>query len=64
MALQFVLGPSGAGKSHFIMKRSSRNLWNIRTEYLVIVPEQSTLQTQKELVSLHPRRGLLNIDIP
>ena len=32
-------------------------------KYLVIVPEQSTLQTQTELVSLHPRRGLLNIDI-
>ena len=31
--------------------------------YLVIVPEQFTMQTQKELVRLHPDGGILNIDI-
>ena len=64
MALQFVLGPSGAGKSHFIYEKIIKESMEYpEQKYLVIVPEQSTLQTQKELVSLHPRRGLLNIDI-
>ena len=34
-----------------------------RKTYLIIVPEQFTMQTQKELVSLHPAGGILNIDI-
>lgn len=29
----------------------------------MIVPEQFTMQTQKELVSLHPKKGILNIDV-
>ena len=31
--------------------------------YICIVPEQFTLQTQKDFVSMHPRRGILNIDV-
>lgn len=27
------------------------------------MPEQFTMQTQKELVSLHPKKGILNIDV-
>ena len=64
MALQFILGPSGAGKSHFIYEKIiQESLEYPDKKYLVIVPEQFTMQTQKELVSLHPRKGLLNIDI-
>ena len=31
--------------------------------YFVIVPEQFTMQTQMDLVRMHPRGGVLNIDI-
>ena len=33
------------------------------TNYIVIVPEQFTMQTQKDLVTMHPRHGIMNIDI-
>lgn len=32
-------------------------------QFFVIVPEQSTMQGQKDIVRLHPRRGTMNIDI-
>lgn len=64
MSLQLLLGSSGVGKSHYgfqyIIDESIRHP---DRKYLVIVPEQFTMQTQKELVSLHPNKGILNIDI-
>ena len=33
------------------------------TNYLIIVPEQFTLQTQKDIVTMHPDHGVMNIDI-
>lgn len=64
MALQFVFGPSGGGKSHYLysyviresMKHPERN-------YIVLVPEQFTLTTQRELVTMHERHGIMNIDV-
>ena len=64
MPLQFIFGPSGSGKSfylyHHIIEESMRNP---SQNYIVLVPEQFTMQTQKDLVSMHPRRGIMNIDV-
>ena len=32
-------------------------------KYIIIVPEQFTLQTQKQVVKLHPRHACMNIDV-
>ncbi len=64
MSLQFILGNSGAGKSHTLYQniiRESRE--NPEQKILVLVPEQFTMQTQKELVTMHPDGGILNIDV-
>ena len=64
MALQFVLGNSGAGKSYTIYQQiieESRQYPN--RNYLVLVPEQFTMQTQKQLVDLHPAKAIMNIDV-
>ena len=64
MSLQFIFGNSGSGKSHYlyesIIEESIRKPeWN----YLVLVPEQFTMQTQKDLCEMHPRGGIMNIDV-
>lgn len=64
MALQFVLGNSGSGKSTYLYKRAIKEaLENPNKNYLILVPEQFTMQTQRELVSLHPRHAIMNVDV-
>ena len=64
MGLQFVFGPSGAGKSYYIYHKIIReSMENPKRQYLVLVPEQFTMQTQKDLVTMHPRKGIMNIDV-
>ena len=64
MPVKFVFGPSGSGKSHFlynyIIEESEKNP---EQNYIVLVPEQFTMQTQKDLVTMHPKHGIMNIDV-
>lgn len=66
MSLRFVFGGSGAGKStrlySEIIQRAEEEP---ERNFLIIVPDQFTMQTQKEIVT-HPvnkRGGILNIDV-
>ena len=64
MSLQFVFGNSGAGKSYALYQNLiARARKYPERKFLVLVPEQFTMQTQKELVDLHPDGGILNIDV-
>lgn len=64
MGLQFVLGGSGSGKSEYIYKNIiDKSIKNPENNYIVVVPEQYTMATQKKLVQMHPRKGILNIDV-
>ncbi|MEY8352439.1 helicase-exonuclease AddAB subunit AddB [Lachnospiraceae bacterium 54-53] len=64
MSLQFILGGSGSGKTFRLYKELIRMSQEAPdTRYFAIVPEQFTMQTQKEIVSLHPSHGVMNIDI-
>lgn len=64
MSLQLILGSSGAGKSYYLYQKIIKEaLANENLNYLVIVPEQFTLQTQKDFVAMHPYKGIMNIDI-
>ena len=64
MSLQFYFGPSGAGKSRKLYEEIiARSKENPKQNFLIIVPEQFTMQTQKDLVTLHERGGILNIDV-
>lgn len=64
MSLQFVLGRSGSGKSYHLYKKIIEQASkHPERQYLVVVPEQFTMQTQRELVEMHPRHGISNIDV-
>ena len=53
MSLRFFFGPSGSGKSYQIYKEIiERSMENPRQNFLIIVPDQFTMQTQKELVTM------------
>ncbi len=64
MSLKFVFGPSGSGKSRQIYQEiTERAGENPGQNFLVVVPDQFTMQTQKELVLLNNRGGIMNIDV-
>ena len=64
MALQFILGNSGSGKSHYLYQHIiEESLCHPDVNFLILVPEQFTMQTQKDLVSMHPKKGIMNIDV-
>jgi len=64
MALQLILGSSGSGKSHDMYRHMiSCSLEYPDNNYMIIVPEQYTMQTQKNIVDMHPNKGVMNIDI-
>ena len=64
MALQFIFGNPGSGKSHYLYEHIIReSMKHPDTNYIILVPEQFTMQTQKELVLRHPRHGIMNIDV-
>ncbi len=64
MALHFILGGSGSGKSGYIYEHILRQSKEEPQQlFFVVVPEQFTLQTQRELVSRQENRGILNIDV-
>lgn len=64
MSLQFILGTSGSGKSthldNFIIKES---LAHPGQNYMILVPEQYTMETQMSITKFHPNHGTMNIDV-
>lgn len=64
MSLQFILGGAGSGKTwfveHHVVEEAAKHP---ETQYFVVVPEQFTMQTQKNLVILNENKGLWNIEV-
>ncbi len=64
MSLQLIMGGAGSGKTTFLYDRLIEE--SIRfpdQKYILIVPEQFTMQTQKDIVRMHPDHCTMNIDI-
>ena len=64
MPLQFILGSSGSGKSRYLYETVIKeSLAAPKENFLILVPEQFTMEIQRNLIELHPRKGILNIDV-
>ncbi len=64
MSLQFIMGPSGSGKSHYLYQNvTEESIKHPDKNYFVIVPDQFTMQTQKDLVIASPKKGIMNVDV-
>ncbi len=64
MALQMIIGGSGSGKTTLLYDRIiEESILHPGQLYFMIVPEQFTMQTQKDIVTRHPSHGTMNIDI-
>ena len=64
MALRFYIGGSGSGKSRAVYEKIiEESLRERHRRFLVLVPEQATMETQRQIIRLHPRHGIMNIDV-
>lgn len=64
MALKFILGNSGGGKTEYMYQEVVKHAEaNVKKNYLVVVPEQFTMQTQRKLVDLSSNKAIMNIDV-
>lgn len=64
MALTFILGASGAGKTEWIYERALQTAKeHPERTVLVIVPEQFSLQTMKDLITRSETKSMSNIEV-
>ncbi len=64
MALRFIYGGSGSGKTTYLRQKiCSEAMAHPTISYIVLVPDQFTLETQRMYVESTKGHGILNIDI-
>lgn len=64
MSLQFIFGGSGRGKTYYLQHYITEEAKHFQErQYIFLVPEQFTMQTQKELIEISEAKGILNIDV-
>ena len=62
--LRFCFGASGAGKSTTVFGEIiDRSFQEKDRDFIIIVPDQFTMQTQKDVVRMHPSHAIMNIDV-
>ena len=64
MSISFIFGPAGSGKSTYVRNMLIKEAkTSPKKDFLLIVPDQFTMQTQMDIVKAHPDGGILNIDV-
>ncbi len=64
MGLQYILGRSGAGKTHYCYQSIQKALEKGGDHGLILlVPEQFTLQTQKDFIAQQQNKGMMRVEV-
>ncbi len=64
MSLELMMGASGHGKTHLLYKELiEQAALNPDQKYILLVPEQSSLQAQKDVVRMSEDGRIFNIDV-
>lgn len=64
MSLQFIIGRAGAGKSHLLYENMiAASEKHKNKNFVAVVPEQYSMEAQKEILTMHPRKGSFNIEV-
>ena len=64
MSFEIIAGPSGSGKSTYAYNELiRRSLQHPQQQFILIVPDQFSMSSTREICRLHPAGGIMNIDI-
>lgn len=64
MSLQLIVGPSGSGKSHYLYEHIIKEAKErTNQQYVILVPDQYTMQAKRDFVNQSPQKGMLNVDV-
>ncbi|MCR5283434.1 MAG: PD-(D/E)XK nuclease family protein [Lachnospiraceae bacterium] len=64
MSLQIIAGASGSGKSTYAYERIIKlSMEYPEKQFFIIVPDQFSMSTTREILRLHPRGAITNIDV-
>lgn len=64
MAVHFILGGSGRGKSYYLNHVvAARAQAEQDKTFIMLVPEQSTMQVQREIVEISENKAIMNIEV-
>lgn len=66
MSLTFIVGSAGSGKSHLLYERLTNNASkyeNRNEDYIALVPEQYSMEAQREILLASDRHGSFNTEV-
>lgn len=62
--LNFIIGTAGSGKSYNLQhKLIDESIKNPDSRFVLLVPDQYSLEAQKEILDKHPNHGAFNIEV-
>ncbi|AOT71673.1 helicase-exonuclease AddAB subunit AddB [Geosporobacter ferrireducens] len=63
MKIKYILGRAGCGKSHYILEDIKKALGETREALILIVPDQFTLQAERDLIEKMKLPGIMHIQV-
>ncbi len=63
MKIKYILGRAGSGKSHYILEDIKKALGETGEELILIVPDQFTLQAERDLIEKMKLPGIMRIQV-